>query len=265
MYTIENLGPVASEAVVANRYRLRAGAWSVRNDQSAPGKTYPVRIGQSGEERLPLPLGHTAGLALRIDADGSVYGWSMGRVGGKARYHAVVWAVGKPLRIVDSQDSEAIGPADWLEDGVVIHRKRMNGQQGALFVVRDAGPLSLISEGAVPGVVSVAGGAAGAILSGADLRPCLWLDGVQLPLSAPPAGESALATCAAPGVAFGYRSVGASQFAVGWDLVAGGMVDIPSPPGLVLRSVLGCYEGGIVEGVANDAEGRIVAWRGVPA
>ena len=264
MYSITNLGPVASASIVAELYRLRAGGWSVRNDQSAPGKTYPVRISPSGGQvRLPLPTGHTAALALRVDSIGTVYGWSMGRVGGRARYHAVVWAPGTLTpRIVDASDAEAIGPADWVEDGVLVHRKTANGQQGSLAVVMpDGATYPMTGSGEVPGAVAVEGGAVGARMSPSGLQPVCW-DGYTLRILD---GLGAVATCKRGRIVFGYRTVETSMFAVLWDLDNGAvMVDIPSPAGLTLRQVLGVFDDGSIEGVANDASGALVAWRGVP-
>lgn len=266
-YSIVSTGPVGSATSVSNRYRLVAGEFSVRNDQSKPGATYPVRVSVGGaEQRLALPAGHTAGFALRIDAGGNAYGWSMGRVSGRARYHAVVWPFGTTApTVIDAQDSEAIGPSDLVPGGVVVHRRTANGQQGSLFVVGDGGVIVSLSNGTVPGAVVTESGPVGAVVAGLDLSPSVWFEGVQTPLHAPPVDESAVATCALGSLVFGYRVKGAAQFAVMWDLQDGGTItDIPAPSGLSLRQVLGVYTDGSIEGVANDSSGALVAFVGTP-
>ncbi len=108
-YTIANLGPTPSADLVEDRYRLRSGAWSVANTRPNPkkrGVAQPVRRyeGQP-DEALPYATGHTSAGAVEIDGDGTVYGWSVKRISGRARRHAVVWEVGRIIGEVEMMET----------------------------------------------------------------------------------------------------------------------------------------------------------------
>lgn len=264
------LSPAAPPTLVATGYAWSeavglAGSWEAVNAQSSPGKTFGLRRSAGGAwSKLLAASGHTAAKALRIDIDGTAYGWSMGKVGGAATFCAAVWRPGSTSpTILAAGNTEALGSA--LGGTLIRARKTTAASLGALKVVASDGTVTTISSGDVVGAVAVGGSAVGAVLVGEDLRPALWSGGAQTILSIPPVGQSAVALTRSGSTVFGYRTAQGSQFAAVWDQAAGGaLVDLPSPPGLALRTISAVGPGGELVGMGNNAQGDLVAWIGVP-
>lgn len=265
------LSPSAPPTLVPTGYAWSeavglAGSWEAVNAQSSPGKSFGLRRsgGSGGWSRLSPASGHTAAKALRIDLDGTAYGWSFGKIGGKATFCAVRWSPGSSApMILRAGDSEALGTAF---GGVLVRvRKTTAASSGALLVIASDGSQATVSSGDVVGAVAVGGQAVGAVLVGDDLRPALWSGGAQTILTPPPTGQSAVALTRTGSVVYGYRTSQGSQFAAVWDQAAGGaLVDLPSPPGLALRTISAVGPGGELVGMGSNSQGEMVAWIGVP-
>lgn len=257
--TLVQTGYAWSEAASA------AGTWEAVNAQASPGKTFGLRRSNGGAwSKLQAASGHTAAKALKIDIDGTVYGWTFGKVSGKSTYCAAVWKPGSGApQIVSTAGAEAIGAAP---GGILVRvRKTTAASAGSLVVIASDGTATTISSGDVVGVVAVGGSAVGAVLVGDDLRPFLWSGGAQTILTPPPVGQSAVALTRAGSAVYGYRTSLGVQYACSWDQASGGaLVDLPSPPGLALRTVATVGAGGELAGMGNNAQGEIVAWIGVP-
>jgi hypothetical protein len=256
--TLVPTGYAWSEAVAL------AGAWECVNAQSSPGKSFGLRRSSGGAwGKLSPATGHTAAKALRIDTDGTTYGWSIGKVNGATSFCAAVWKPGSSApQILATGNAEAIGSTP---GGVLVRLKKSPSRAGALQVIASDGTVTTISTGDVVGAVAVGGQAVGAVLVGDDLRPVLWSGGAQTILTPPPVGQSAVALTRSGSTIYGYRTAQGSQYAALWDQAAGGaLVDLPSPPGLALRTISAVGPGGELVGLANNAQGDIVAWIGVP-
>lgn len=263
------MSPAAPSTLVPTGYAWSeavglAGSWEAVNAQSSPGKSFGLRRTAGGSwGKLSPAAGHTAAKALKIDTDGTAYGWSLGKVGGAATFCAVTWKPGVSApTILRAGNSEALGS---IPGGVLVRVRKTGTQTGALLAISSDGSAAILSSGDVVGAVAVGGQAVGAVLAGEDLRPVLWSGGAQTILTPPPAGQSAVALTRAGSVAYGYRTALGNQYAAYWDQSAGGaMTDLPSPSGLALRTVAAVGPGGELVGMGNDSQGNIVAWIGVP-
>lgn len=263
------MSPAAPPTLVPTGYAWSeaaglAGSWEYVNAQATAGKTFGLRrSGGAGWSKAAPATGHTAAKILRGDSDGTAYGWSAGKVGGAATFCAAVWKPGSSTpTILRAGNSEALGA---VPGGVLVRVKKTNTQAGALVVIASDGTVTTISTGDVVGAVAVGGQAVGAVLVGDDLRPALWTTGAQTLLTPPPVGQSAVALTRAGSTVYGYRTAQGSQYAAFWDQAAGGaLVDLPSPPGLALRTISAIGPGGELVGLANNSQGELVAWIGVP-
>lgn len=263
------MSPAAPATLVPTGYAWSeavglAGSWEAVNAQSSPGKSFGLRRsgGSGGWSKLAPATGHTAAKAIKIDIDGTAYGWSLS--GRPATYCAAVWRPGSSApTILRAGNSEAIGA---VPGGVLVRvRKTTASSSGALLVIASDGAVTTISTGDVVGGVAVGGQAVGATLVGDDLRPVLWTTGAQTLLTPPPVGQSAVALTRAGSVVYGYRTNLGVQFAALWDQASGGgLTDLPAPPGLALRTISAVGPGGELVGMGNDSQGNIVAWIGVP-
>ncbi len=264
------LSPSAPPTLVSTGYAWSeavglAGAWEAVNAQSSPGKSFGLRRTAGGSwSKLSPAAGHTAAKALKIDTDGTAYGWSLGKINGAATFCAVSWKPGSSVpTILRAGNSEALGA---VPGGTLVRvRKTTAASSGALLVIASDGAVSTLSTGDVVGAVAVGGQAVGAVLVGEDLRPVLWSTGAQTILSSPPAGQSAVALTRAGSVVYGYRTAQGNSYAAFWDQSAGGaLADLPAPPGLALRTISAVGPGGELVGMGNDSQGGIIAWIGVP-
>lgn len=264
------LSPAAPATLVQTGYAWSeavgiAGSYECVNAQSSPGKSFGLRRSGGGGawSKLAPATGHSASKALRIDLDGTAYGWSIGRVGGVTSFCAAVWKPGSSApQILAAGNSEALGAAP---GGTLIRLKKSPSRAGALQVIASDGTVTTISSGDVVGAVSIGGSAVGAVLVGDDLRPALWSGSAQTLLTPPPVGQSAVGLTRSGSIVYGYRTAQGNSYAALWDQSAGGaLVDLPSPSGLALRSISAVGAGGELVGMANNSQGDLVAWIGVP-
>lgn len=254
-----------SEAVAMNNWGI------LLNAQMTAGKTYPMRqaAGPGVPERLELPEGHTAAKGLSLGDDGTVYGWSMGRVAGKATYHAVVWAPGttKP-RVVIGKDYQAIGD---IGVGTIV----FNQKTGDLSVATEpaAGPTTLTSfasnvagakviDGVCVGAVKVRPDADGSV----DLQATIFDPvGGNVALLDLPDEESSVA------LGFknlfddtlGYVQAGTRRHAAifhGKD----NLEVISDQSGIGVYEAVAMDNDGTVVGIGEDASGAKIAWFAAP-
>lgn len=255
-----------SEAVAMNHWGI------LLNAQMTAGKTYPMRqaAGPGVPERLELPDGHTAAKGLSLGDDGTVYGWSMGRVAGKATYHAVVWApdTTKP-RIVFGKDYHAVGG---LGDGVIVFNQKTGDL--ALAVEAASGPATLTSFASnVAGAKVVDGVCVGAVKVRPDADGSVDL---QATIFDPLAGNTALIDLPdeESSVALGFKNLfddvpgytqsGTRRYAAifhGKD----NLEIISDQTGIGVYEAVAMDNDGSVVGIGEDASGAKIAWVATPS
>ena len=225
------------------------------NTQITTGITRGMILPGTSPDRKPAP-NHTAAKILHVEPDGTAYGWSVGKVGGRTTYCAAVWLPSQIFpQIIYAANTHALGPAP--DGGVYLRVLAMNGATGSLLILKDGVPHNPVGAVNVVGAVAVGGGEAlGAWHDGTSLHPFLvGADGVVVNLPTPAGSEGAVPLCASGNLIGGYAVEGTTHVAVLWDRSGGTLTvnKVVGPADLLLRNVQAIDPNGSIAGLANDA------------
>jgi hypothetical protein len=278
----EGAGKKSAALIFADKHveKVKTGfAWSeavamdstsiVANAQKDAGKTFPVVVSRADGAVLVLKpvAGHTAASALALGADGAVYGWSMGRIDGKATYCSVVWPAGESdPELLKASDTEAIGASP--RGGVFIRYRKLNKLveffTGAGEVEVSTG--TVIGARVNPDTLEAVGAIATRLDPDGtfDFQAVRW-NGGQTVLADTPDEESCVALGITDGgIAYGYTQRGKRRFAAVF--LGGGTIAEIDDNSEVSTYEVHAYsaELGFV-GMGQDASGKQVAWSAIPA